>query len=118
MVLMSPSAPGVSRRTFAARTSFSDEDAVSARLRSKPIFFLRFRRRRNSRSLSLPMGVPECFCGLNLWMFVAELVDLSELIRYLKTELRSTASWIGTENQWVELTEIEKSPAIKREAQE
>lgn len=51
-------------------------------------------------------------------MFVAELVDLSELIRYLKTELRSTASWIGTENQWVELTEIEKSPAIKRGAQE
>jgi hypothetical protein len=32
--------------------------------------------------------------------------------------LRSTASWIGTENQRVELMEIEKSPAINRGAQE
>lgn len=92
MVLISPSAPGVSRRTFAARTSFSEEEAFSARLRSRPIFFLRWRRRRSSRSLSLPMGLPECFFGLNLLMFVAGFDVFSDLLRYLKTEFRSTAS--------------------------
>ena len=92
MVLISPSAPGVSRRTFAARTSFSDEEAFSARLRSRPIFFLRWRRRRSSRSLSLPMGLPECFCCLNLMMFVAEFDALAKRLRYFKTEFRSTAS--------------------------
>jgi hypothetical protein len=45
---------------LAANTSFSEGDAFSARFLIKPIFFLRFRRRRNSLSRSLPIDFPEC----------------------------------------------------------
>ena len=56
---ISCSAPGVILRIFAAITSFSEELAFFSRFLIKPIFFLRLRRRRSSRSLSLPIVFPE-----------------------------------------------------------
>ena len=55
--LMINSLPGVKRRSFATKISFSDAEAFTARFLIASTAFFRFRRRRSSRSLSLPMFV-------------------------------------------------------------